>query len=354
MAGKTGGEEIVGLLLRPSASARPRRCRTVHQSLRRRSNSKRFTNRQHCEDGVRSGWCLPPGASERTIEMARRPRGESRPQRCRSPAARERRPRRPPSSRIITPAMAGASPAVGSGRGRHLPPEQGVDVDSIDVGLPAPGRVRATADLRALRRIPPGVLPQLGRHRARRPHKGLRPLLEPLRPDQGAAAADHRDDQGAPGGRVDQQRRLRHAGQRRPRADHPHADGPPTPDDLDELLTKVWKEPAFFLAHPLAIAAFGRECTSRGVPPPTVSLFGSQFITWRGVPLIPSDKVGVEGEQDQDPSPADRREAPGGRRALPARAHRRAGPGTRRPLHGDQPAAPSPPTSSPSTARWPS
>jgi len=69
--------------------------------------------------------------------------------------------------------------------------------------------------------------------------------------------------------------------------------GAPTPDDLDDLLTKVWKEPAFFLTHPLAIAAFGRECTRRGVPPPTVSLFGSQFITWRGVPLIPSDKVPV-------------------------------------------------------------
>ena len=69
--------------------------------------------------------------------------------------------------------------------------------------------------------------------------------------------------------------------------------GAPTPDDLDELLTKVWKEPAFFLTHPSAIAAFGRECTRRGVPPPTVSLFGSQFMTWRGVPLVPSDKVPV-------------------------------------------------------------
>lgn len=67
--------------------------------------------------------------------------------------------------------------------------------------------------------------------------------------------------------------------------------GPPTPDDLDELITKVWKEPGFFLLHPVAIAAFGRECTRRGVPPPTVSLFGSQFLTWRGIPLIPSDKV---------------------------------------------------------------
>jgi hypothetical protein len=69
--------------------------------------------------------------------------------------------------------------------------------------------------------------------------------------------------------------------------------GAPTPDDLDELLTKVWKEPGFFLLHPTAVAAFGRECTRRGVPPPTVSLYGSQFLTWRGIPLIPSDKVPV-------------------------------------------------------------
>lgn len=69
--------------------------------------------------------------------------------------------------------------------------------------------------------------------------------------------------------------------------------GAPTPDDLDELITKVWKEPGFFLLHPQAIAAFGRECTRRGVPPPTVSLFGSPFLTWRGLPLIPSDKVPI-------------------------------------------------------------
>ena len=69
--------------------------------------------------------------------------------------------------------------------------------------------------------------------------------------------------------------------------------GAPTPDDLDELISRVWKEPAFFLAHPLTIAAFGRECTRRGVPPAIVTLFGSQFLTWRGLPLIPSDKVKV-------------------------------------------------------------
>jgi hypothetical protein len=72
--------------------------------------------------------------------------------------------------------------------------------------------------------------------------------------------------------------------------------GAPTPDDLDELLALVWKKPAFFLAHPRAIAAFGRECTRRGVPPPTVHLFGSPFITWRGVPLVPSEKFEIQGK----------------------------------------------------------
>jgi hypothetical protein len=72
--------------------------------------------------------------------------------------------------------------------------------------------------------------------------------------------------------------------------------GAPTPDDLDELITKVWKEPAFFLAHPKAIAAFGRECTFRGVPPPTVNLFGSPFITWRGLPIVPCDKLHVTND----------------------------------------------------------
>ena len=70
--------------------------------------------------------------------------------------------------------------------------------------------------------------------------------------------------------------------------------GPPSPDDLDSMLALVWKEPGFFLTHPMGVAAFGRECTRRGVPPPTVSLFGSQFLTWRGIPIIPSDKVPLE------------------------------------------------------------
>ena len=73
--------------------------------------------------------------------------------------------------------------------------------------------------------------------------------------------------------------------------------GAPTPDDLDELIARVWKEPAFFLAHPRAIAAFGRECTRRGVPPPTVNIFGNPFLTWRGLPLVPSDKVAIKADK---------------------------------------------------------
>jgi len=73
--------------------------------------------------------------------------------------------------------------------------------------------------------------------------------------------------------------------------------GAPTPDDMDELLSRVWEEPSFFLAHPRAIAAFGRECTRRGVPPPTVNLFGAQVLTWRGIPIVPSDKLLVDGQR---------------------------------------------------------
>ncbi|MDR0220100.1 MAG: hypothetical protein LBI54_01690, partial [Lachnospiraceae bacterium] len=71
--------------------------------------------------------------------------------------------------------------------------------------------------------------------------------------------------------------------------------GAPTPDDLDELISKVWKEPDFFLAHPRAIAAFERECTRRGVPPVTTDLYGGRFIQWRGIPLVPTDKLFVDG-----------------------------------------------------------
>ncbi|MGH3828308.1 MAG: family 2B encapsulin nanocompartment shell protein, partial [Pseudonocardiaceae bacterium] len=69
--------------------------------------------------------------------------------------------------------------------------------------------------------------------------------------------------------------------------------GPPTPDDLDELLATVWKDPGVFLAHPRTIAAFGRECSSRGVYPQSIDMGGHMMPAWRGIPVLPCNKIPV-------------------------------------------------------------
>ncbi|HYS36261.1 MAG TPA: family 2B encapsulin nanocompartment shell protein [Pseudonocardiaceae bacterium] len=73
----------------------------------------------------------------------------------------------------------------------------------------------------------------------------------------------------------------------------PTRSGPPTPDDLDELLALVWKEPSYLLAHPKTIAAFGRECTKRGIYPQSVDMGGNKIPAWRGIPLLPCSKIPV-------------------------------------------------------------
>ncbi len=69
--------------------------------------------------------------------------------------------------------------------------------------------------------------------------------------------------------------------------------GPPTPDDLDELISIVWKEPSFFLAHPRAIAAFGRECNRLGLYPNPVPMGNSSVPAWRGIPIFPCNKIPI-------------------------------------------------------------
>lgn len=69
--------------------------------------------------------------------------------------------------------------------------------------------------------------------------------------------------------------------------------GPPTPDDLDELIATVWKDPNYFLAHPRTIAAFGRECNRRGIYPSTIDFNGHHVPAWRGIPLLPCNKIPV-------------------------------------------------------------
>jgi hypothetical protein len=68
--------------------------------------------------------------------------------------------------------------------------------------------------------------------------------------------------------------------------------GPPTPADLDDLLSRRRKT-RFFLAHPRTIAAFGRECNARGVYPDTAVVDGRRAMAWRGVPILPSDKIPI-------------------------------------------------------------
>ncbi|MEV7971536.1 family 2B encapsulin nanocompartment shell protein, partial [Sphaerisporangium sp. NPDC088356] len=68
--------------------------------------------------------------------------------------------------------------------------------------------------------------------------------------------------------------------------------GPPTPDDLDELLCRRRKS-HFFVAHPQTIAAFGRECNRRGLYPQSVEIDGHAIPSWRGVPLLPCNKIPI-------------------------------------------------------------
>jgi len=71
--------------------------------------------------------------------------------------------------------------------------------------------------------------------------------------------------------------------------------GPATPDDLDELLSRR-RDSEFFLAHPKAIAALGREFNSRGLYPDTVDLQGHKVPAWRGVPILRCNKIPITPE----------------------------------------------------------
>ena len=68
--------------------------------------------------------------------------------------------------------------------------------------------------------------------------------------------------------------------------------GPPTPDDFDELITRR-RGAQFLLAHPRTIAAFGRECNKAGLYPPTAAIGDSVVQSWRGVPLLPCNKIPI-------------------------------------------------------------
>lgn len=71
--------------------------------------------------------------------------------------------------------------------------------------------------------------------------------------------------------------------------------GPPTPDDLDELISRR-RGAQYLLAHPRAISAIGREFNSRGLVPHTVELHGNHVPSWRGLPILPCNKIPITKE----------------------------------------------------------
>ncbi|MEV4107486.1 family 2B encapsulin nanocompartment shell protein [Nonomuraea sp. NPDC049695] len=86
--------------------------------------------------------------------------------------------------------------------------------------------------------------------------------------------------------------------------------GPPTPDDLDDLIS-MRRKTRLLLAHPKAIAAFFRECNKRGLVPGSADVDGHEIPAWRGVPIFPCGKIPISehhttsilamrtGEEDQ-------------------------------------------------------
>ncbi|MGW2702885.1 family 2B encapsulin nanocompartment shell protein [Streptomyces sp. NPDC001340] len=71
--------------------------------------------------------------------------------------------------------------------------------------------------------------------------------------------------------------------------------GPPTPDDMDELLS-MRRKTKVFLAHPKAIAAFFRQCNRRGLVPASANIDGHEIPAWRGVPIYPCSKIPISDD----------------------------------------------------------
>jgi hypothetical protein len=72
--------------------------------------------------------------------------------------------------------------------------------------------------------------------------------------------------------------------------------GPPTPDDMDDLIS-MRRKTRLLLAHPKAIAAFFRECNKRGLVPGGAEVNGHEIPAWRGIPIFPCGKIPITKEQ---------------------------------------------------------
>jgi len=72
---------------------------------------------------------------------------------------------------------------------------------------------------------------------------------------------------------------------------HIKEDGPPTPEVLDDMLSRLWKMPDAFMMHPETLQAFQAECNKLGIRLQPREMWGSQFTCWRGLPILPTNKL---------------------------------------------------------------
>ena len=74
----------------------------------------------------------------------------------------------------------------------------------------------------------------------------------------------------------------------------------PTPNLLDQMLTKLWKMPDAFFMHMDTLQALQAECNKLGIALETKEMFGSSFSCWRGLPLFPTNKLHLLGTGKTD------------------------------------------------------
>jgi hypothetical protein len=89
------------------------------------------------------------------------------------------------------------------------------------------------------------------------------------------------------------------------------ADGPAAPDVLDDLLARAWRRPDVFVMHPETLAVFRKQANKLSLSLEEVDVFGSPFTAWRGLPIVPSNKIhlisksagGKDGGKEGKPKP---------------------------------------------------
>ncbi|WP_293351182.1 MULTISPECIES: family 2B encapsulin nanocompartment shell protein [unclassified Microcoleus] len=73
----------------------------------------------------------------------------------------------------------------------------------------------------------------------------------------------------------------------------PTRNGPPHPDDIDELIARR-RNSQYIFAHPRAIAAFARQCNRMGLYLESIDVGGNRIPAWRGIPIYPCGKIPID------------------------------------------------------------